>query len=76
MNLKETQELIDNTHDLLVEDFRLTYHRKPVEKELLIHLKQLIKDGNHLEIVENAIGESIKCPNDYYKLLLLVASTK
>jgi hypothetical protein len=75
MTLKETQELIDNTQAVLIKDFITVHHRKPEGKELLQHLKHIFKEGYQEDILENSLGEEVNCPNDYYKLLLLVAAS-
>jgi hypothetical protein len=76
MTLKDTQELIDNTNTSLIKDFVIVYHRKPEGNELLQHLKHILKEGYQEDILDSALGEEINCPNDYYKLLLLVAASK
>lgn len=76
MTLKDTQDLIDSTHSALLEDFRTVHHREPKDKELFIHLKHILKEGYQEDILTEVLLDDVNCPQDYYKLLLLVASTK
>jgi hypothetical protein len=76
MTLKDTQDLIDSTHIALLEDFRTIHHREPNGKELFIHLKYVLKEGYQEDILAEVLADNINCPQDYYKLLLLVASSK
>jgi hypothetical protein len=76
MTFKDTEELIDQTREALIEDFRTIYHRDPKNNELFSHIKHIFKEGYQEDILSEVLGDEINCPNDYYKLLMLVASTK
>ena len=76
MTFKDTQELICQTYNAIIEDFRTVYHREPKDKELLTHIKHIFKEGYQEDLLSDILGDEVNCPNDYYKLLMLVAATK
>jgi len=76
MTLKDTQDLIDSTNLALLEDFRIVHHRDPKDKELLLHLKHVLKEGYQEDVLAEVLSDDVNCPQDYYKLLLLVAATQ
>lgn len=65
MNVKETIELIAETRNLLIEDYKEVYGKLPSNKELLQHIKTIFKEGRSEDIVgeiflsEQELGENI-----------------
>lgn len=78
MNIHETLELITNTRELLIEDYNSCYKKSPSNKELLLHVKNIIKEGNIECFLEDIIldGEIEDVDNFYKKLLLVSAAVK
>jgi hypothetical protein len=75
MSIKEILELITETHNILVEDFKYTHKKEPTSKDLLLHTKLVIKEDRLDEIMDEVLldGE-IEDPEETYKLLLVAAS--
>ena len=76
MSIKETLNLILETRDVLVEDYKSIHHSEPSNEELLAHTKKIVKEGSADEILENVLlEEEIDNVQDLYKLLLLTAAS-
>jgi hypothetical protein len=76
MTIKELIELVDETKEALVKDFKITNDIEPTNKELLTHVRKLYKDGNEDSILGDVFLDDVDCPEDFYKLLMVFAANK
>ncbi len=77
MTIKELSEMVDEAHELLIKDFKLANDDKePKDRELLVHVKKLYKDGLEDSILGDLFFDDVDCPSDFHKLLLIFAALK
>lgn len=76
MTIKELLELVDETKEALVKDFKEINDKEPNNKELLTHVRKLYKDGNEENILGDVFLDDVDCPDDFNKLLLIYAALK
>jgi hypothetical protein len=53
MTIKELLELVDETKEVLVKDFKDINDKEPNNKELLTHVRKIYKDGTE----DNILGD-------------------
>jgi hypothetical protein len=76
MTIKELIELVDETKEVLVKDFKIANDKEPSNKELLTHVRKVYKDGNEDSILGDVFLDDVDCPDDFYKLLMIFAASK
>lgn len=76
MTIKELIELVDETKEVLVKDFKVTNDREPSNKELLTHVRKIYKEGIEDSILGDVFLDDVDCPEDFYKLLMIFAANK
>jgi hypothetical protein len=77
MTIKDLSEMVEEARELLIKDFKLANNNKtPVDRDLLVHVKKLYKEGLEDSILGDLYFDDVDCPSDFHKLVLIVASTK
>lgn len=77
MTIKELSEMVDEAHELLIKDFKLANDDKtPKDRDLLVHVKKLYKEGLEDSILGDLFFDDVDCPSDFHKLLLIFAALK
>lgn len=75
MTIKELQQLVEESRELITLNFKSETKRSPKKGELLEYIKKMYKKGEEEDILCDLFLDDIECPNDFSKLLLLFAST-
>lgn len=75
-SIKELCELVDETKNLLKQDFESENGKPPTTKDLLKHVKDMFKNGQEDTILNELFLEDVECPEDFYKLLFIFAASK
>jgi hypothetical protein len=76
MNIRETLELIAETRNVLIEDYKYIHQKEPTDKDLLQHIKVLFKEERAKEIIEEVLSEEeIESSEDVYRILLVAAAS-
>jgi hypothetical protein len=76
MTIKELIELVDETKEVLIKDFKVANDREPSNKELLTHVRKIYKEGIEDNILGDIFLDDVDCPDDFYKLLMIFAANK
>jgi len=76
MTIKELIELVDETKEVLVKDFKTVNDKEPNNKELLTHVRKIYKEGIEDNILGDIFLDDVDCPDDFYKLLMIFAANK
>lgn len=76
MTIKELLELVDETKEVLVKDFKDINDKEPTNRELLTHVRKIYKDGTEENILGDIFLDDVDCPEDFYKLLMIFAASK
>lgn len=75
MSISSTVEIIKETKNILIFDYKSEHKKEPSSKELLLHLKSLIRDERVDEILEEVlVDEDVINLELNYKILLLTAA--
>jgi hypothetical protein len=75
MSISHTVEIIKETKNILIFDYKSEYKKEPTSKNLLLHVKSLIKDERIDEILEEVlVDEDVMNLEVDYKTLLLTAA--
>ena len=75
MNIRETLELIVETRNVLIEDYKYIHQKEPSDKELLQHIKVLFKEERVGDIIDEVLSEEdIESSEDVYRILLVAAA--
>ena len=75
MSISHTVEIIKETKNILIFDYKSEYKKEPSSKNLLLHIKSIIKDERVDEILEEVlVDEDVTNLELNYKILLLTAA--
>ena len=74
MTIKELNQLVEDSKELLIINFKSEYKRTPKDGELLDYVKNLYKNGEEDDILSDLFLDDVECPEDFSKLLLLFAA--
>jgi len=76
MTTKELIDLADEARTLLIKDFISTNKKEPSQKDLLNHIKNIYKNAEEENILNDLFLDDVDCPEDFYKLLFIFAAFK
>lgn len=74
MNVKETLELISETRNILIEDYRYNHNKNPSSKDLLQHIKTIFKEERVDDIINEVLLDEQELNESVTRILLVAAA--
>ncbi|NBO36437.1 hypothetical protein EBU91_02720 [bacterium] len=76
MSINELYEMVNDTRDLLVENYKKEYKKTPTEDDLVSYIKDLYKEKLQDDLIDSLCFYDINFEKDFFKLLFLFASKR